>query len=477
MSNAVEADRLKAEGNEWFKLAKFDKAVVSYGLAIDANATAVLYCNRAFANVKLCFSGEALADADAALALDPANVKAHYRKATAFLQLGKTKEAFRELAVVVAACPDDANALQQYKSCEKEVKRIRFLNAIASEDEKKLSETLKLSDFTVDATYDGPRLGADDEVTKEYVMGMCEHFKAEKKIPRRDMYCLLIKAVALLHAEQNVVSVNYGADEEMTVCGDTHGQFYDLLNIFALNGFPSETNRYLFNGDFVDRGSYSVETIMALLAFKLLYPKHMFMSRGNHESLGLNRVYGFEGEVMAKYDSKTFDLFQEVFHGLPLAHLLNSKVFVTHGGLFANDGVTIDDIQKVNRKRDLPEEGLMVEMLWSDPHALPGRAKNKRGVGIAFGQDVTENFLKTNNLSLVVRSHEVTDDGYLMWHNDQLVTIFSAPNYCDQIGNKGAFIRFPGATMKPKFTQFTHVSHPGKKAMAYSSMGGGMMGM
>ena len=117
---------------------------------------------------------------------------------------------------------------------------------------------------------------------------------------------------------------------KFTVCGDIHGQFFDLMNIFALNGLPSPENPYLFNGDFVDRGSFSVECIFVLFGFKLLYPDSFFMSRGNHESENMNKMYGFEGEVKAKYSSNMCELFTEVYNWLPLSHCLNNKVNSSH---------------------------------------------------------------------------------------------------------------------------------------------------
>lgn len=120
----------------------------------------------------------------------------------------------------------------------------------------------------------------------------------------------------------------------MTVCGDTHGQYYDLLNIFKINGNPSETNPYLFNGDFVDRGSFSVEVIVLLFAWMAHNPKCMYLTRGNHEAKNMNKLYGFEGELLHKYDNRTYDLFSEIFNHLPLCFVLNKKVFVCHGGLF-----------------------------------------------------------------------------------------------------------------------------------------------
>jgi len=194
----------------------------------------------------------------------------------------------------------------------------------------------------------------------------------------------------------------------------------------------------------------------------------MHLTRGNHESLNLNRMYGFEGEVLNKYNKSVFDLFTEVFNWLPLAALLNSKVIVLHGGLFSRDGVTLKEIKAISRNRQPPDEGLMCEMLWSDPQPMPGRSPNKRGVGVAFGPDVTHKFLNENNLELLVRSHEVKDEGYSVEADGRCITIFSAPNYCDQVGNKGAYITFD-STMKPKFTSFTAVPHPPVKPMAYAS--------
>lgn len=187
-----------------------------------------------------------------------------------------------------------------------------------------------------------------------------------------------------------------------TVCGDTHGQFYDLLNIFTLTGKPSHDNPILFNGDFVDRGSFSTENILTLLLFKLASPTGTFLTRGNHESLNMNQMYGFQGEVLQKYDKTTFDLFTQVFDLLPLCAVIDNAVFVTHGGLFSQDGVTLSDIENVNRNRQPPDSGLMCELLWSDPMPQPGRAPSKRGVGCSFGPDVTHNFLTVNGLSMLI---------------------------------------------------------------------------
>jgi serine/threonine-protein phosphatase 5 len=187
----------------------------------------------------------------------------------------------------------------------------------------------------------------------------------------------------------------------------------------------------------VDRGSFSCEVVILLIAFKLLYPNGLHMTRGNHESHHLNRVYGFEGEVKEKYNETIYDLFQEFFNWLPLSYVLNKKVMICHGGLFSKDGVKLEDIAKIDRNRDIPDSGLMSDILWSDPQKTNGRSPNRRGVSVAFGPDVTHKFLDDNGLELLVRSHETKPEGYEFEADSRLITIFSAPNYCDQMGNKG----------------------------------------
>lgn len=159
------------------------------------------------------------------------------------------------------------------------------------------------------------------------------------------------------------------------------------------------------------------------------------------------------------------DMFTQVYNFLPLCHLLNNRVLVMHGGLFSSDEVTIDDLRGVERNRQPPEEGIMCELLWSDPQPQPGRSPSKRGVGCQFGPDVTENFLKRNKLDYIIRSHEVKDMGYEIAHDGKCITVFSAPNYCDTMGNKGAYIILNGKEMKPKYEVYEAVPHPNVKPM------------
>lgn len=310
-----------------------------------------------------------------------------------------------------------------------------------------------------------------------------ERFRDQKVIHKRYVARLLISCEKYFESLNTLMEIpipseppehDPSAAPRLTVCGDTHGQYYDVLNIFQMNGYPSSSNPYLFNGDFVDRGSFSVEVILTFLLFKIHDPNCIYLSRGNHETKNMNRIYGFEGEVRAKYDEKIFELFLEVFGHLPLAALVGEKVLVVHGGLSTQEGLVLDDIRKIKRGSDNPpESGLASDLLWSDPQPFPGRSPSKRGVGFSFGPDITEAFLERNNLKLLVRSHEVKEEGYLVEHGGKTITVFSAPNYCDTMGNKGAFIHFD-ATLEPKFTQFESVPHPNVRPMAYAAGMGGL---
>jgi len=192
------------------------------------------------------------------------------------------------------------------------------------------------------------------------------------------------------------------------------------------------------------------------------------MSRGNHESRAMNKIYGFEGECKSKYPGVPFDLFSEVFDTLPLAFIIDNRIFVVHGGLFGEDHIKIEDLQKIDRKQEPPSSGLMSDMLWADPQVTPGRGPSKRGVGQSFGPNITYEFLSENNLELIIRSHEVKQKGYQTEHNGKLITLFSAPNYCDQVGNMGAFAVIYKNQL-PKYTSFEAVPHPPVPPMAYAS--------
>jgi serine/threonine-protein phosphatase 5 len=189
----------------------------------------------------------------------------------------------------------------------------------------------------------------------------------------------------------------------------------------------------------------------------------------------MNNIYGFTGEVKHKYDDTVMSLFSRLFQCLPLAATIEKKVFVVHGGLSTQEGgVRLDEIRLIDRFREPPGSGLMSDLLWSDPQPQLGRSLSKRGMGYSFGPDYTKSFLNQNNLTLLIRSHEVRDNGYEEEHDGLCITVFSAPNYCDQMGNKGAYIRFNTLDCKPSFVTFDSVPHPNVPPMAYA---GNFMGL
>ncbi|KAI5475543.1 serine/threonine protein phosphatase [Pseudohyphozyma bogoriensis] len=221
------------------------------------------------------------------------------------------------------------------------------------------------------------------------------------------------------------------------IVGDVHGQYSDLIRLFEMCGFPPSAN-YLFLGDYVDRGKQSLETILLLLCYKVKYPENFFLLRGNHECANVTRVYGFYDECKRRCNIKIWKTFIDVFNCLPIAAVVASKIFCVHGGLSPSLS-SMDDIRRITRPTDVPDYGLLNDLLWSDPSdtALDWE-DNERGVSYCFGKTVIGAFLARYDFDLICRAHMVVEDGYEFWNDRTLVTIFSAPNYCGEFDNFGA---------------------------------------
>lgn len=261
----------------------------------------------------------------------------------------------------------------------------------------------------------------DKFLTKLY---KCEH------LTEQEVKNLCKLAIEVFAKEPNVINVN----GPVTVCGDIHGQFYDLIELFKVGGLPPFTN-YLFMGDYVDRGYHSVETLSLLLCLKLKHPDRIFLLRGNHESRQITQVYGFYDECMRKYSTvNVWKNFTDLFDFLPISAIINNDTFCCHGGL-SPAFETIDQLNKIDRKIEVPHEGAMCDLLWSDPDENKGWGLSPRGAGYTFGPDVTSQFTDKNNLKMICRAHQVVMDGYSWNHDKHCVTIFSAPNYCYRCGN------------------------------------------
>ncbi|GMN51713.1 hypothetical protein TIFTF001_020860 [Ficus carica] len=324
-----------------------------------------------------------------------------------------------------------------------------------------------------------------------------EQLKKCEPLKESEVKALCLKAMEILVEESNVQRV----DAPVTICGDIHGQFYDMKELFKVGGDCPKTN-YLFLGDFVDRGFYSVETFLLLLALKVRYPDRITLIRGNHESRQITQVkfpllasphplagifvsaplsiqhiydilskqvYGFYDECLRKYGSVNVwryctDIFDYlrcekswsgklamgiwVDHGdmggsldtLVLSALIENKVFSVHGGLSPAIS-TLDQIRIIDRKQEVPHDGAMCDLLWSDPEDIvDGWGLSPRGAGFLFGGSVVTSFNHSNNIDYICRAHQLVMEGYKWMFNNQIVTVWSAPNYCYRCGNVAAIL-------------------------------------
>jgi len=259
--------------------------------------------------------------------------------------------------------------------------------------------------------------------------------KKIKNLTDKEIQFLCTKCKKVLNNQDILLNLS----SPIKVCGDIHGQYYDLLRLFGFGGYPPTSN-YLFLGDYVDRGKQSIETISLLFALKIKYPENIFMLRGNHESSKINRIYGFYDECKKRYDKKIWKLFNETFNYLPVAAIIEGKIFCIHGGL-SPKLLSLEQIQKIKRPTEIPDDGLLCDLLWSDPNSkILGWMENDRGISYVFGVDVVENFLSKFDFDLICRAHQVVEEGYQFFGKKQLVTIFSAPNYCGEFNNAGAIM-------------------------------------
>jgi len=242
----------------------------------------------------------------------------------------------------------------------------------------------------------------------------------------------------ILMEESNVQPVN----APVTVCGDVHGQFFDVLELFKQGGEIPSTS-YVFMGDFVDRGHHSVETLQLLLCYKARYPASITLLRGNHECRQVTQVYGFYDECFRKYGSaNAWKYCTEVFDYFALAAVIDGRVLCVHGGLSPRI-VTLDQIRLLERNQEIPHEGAFCDLMWSDPEDIEDWAVSQRGAGWLFGSAVTTKFNHTNGLELVCRAHQLVQEGYkYMFPEKNLITVWSAPNYCYRCGNIASILIF-----------------------------------
>lgn len=279
---------------------------------------------------------------------------------------------------------------------------------------------------------------------EKYAIEIYETYKRGGRVSKDTIHKVLRNAYRSLKNLPNTTKITLASCEDpeneieprerLTIVGDIHGQLYDLIHILDESGLPSATNKYIFNGDFVDRGTSGVEVMVILMAFHAVFPESVCLNRGNHEDYAICCVYGFSDECCSKYDEITFGMFVEVFQYLPLFAVVNDAILVVHGGLFHSSKICLEDLSDINRSdfslKDLPQSGesldpiprenkreflkqLQRDALWSDPtNEDTGISQSSRGAGVMFGMDIADRFLKDNNLSMIFRSHECVQHGF-----------------------------------------------------------------
>ena len=267
----------------------------------------------------------------------------------------------------------------------------------------------------------------------QFISDVLEH----KDLDESDMICVLRMVQEILFEEGTILNL----PKPITICGDIHGQFYDLLRLFEVGGDPA-TTRYLFLGDYVDRGYYSLETFALMVGYKIKYRDTFFMIRGNHESRGLNTLYGFYDEIGSRYGhSGLWRMCNETMDMLPMAALVDNEVYCVHGGL-SPDIRMVEELAGLERRSEIPQTGPISDLCWSDPEEITGWGRNTRGAGWLFGKRPTQEFLHNNGLNMLVRAHQLMNDGYhYHFGGDYCVTVWSAPNYMYRAGNLASVMK------------------------------------
>ena len=267
------------------------------------------------------------------------------------------------------------------------------------------------------------------------VQEVIETLRRVELVPEKSIE-MLCERVRDIFMEEGNVEVVY---TPVTLCGDLHGQYYDLLELFRKGGEVPTTN-YVFMGDFVDRGFNSVETFLLLLALKVRWPDRITLLRGNHESRQVTQVYGFYDECLRKYGSvNVWRMCTELFDFITLSAVVEGEVFCVHGGLSPSI-TSLDQIRAIDRRQEVPSDGPMADLLWSDPEDMSGWGMSPRGAGYIFGGDVVAKFNHDNGLKLVARAHQLVMEGYKEWFGGSLVTVWSAPNYVYRCGNVASML-------------------------------------
>ncbi|XP_016835211.1 serine/threonine-protein phosphatase 5 isoform X1 [Cricetulus griseus] len=356
----------------------YENAIKYYSQAIDLNPNnAIYYGNRSLAYLRTECYGYALGDATRAIELDKKYIKGYYRRAASNMALGKFRASLSLPDQVVKVKPNDKDAKMKYQECSKIVKQKAFERAIAGDEHRRsVVDSLDIESMTIEDEYSGPKL-EDGKVTITFMKELMQWYREQKKLHRKCAYQILVQVKEVLCKLSTLVETTLEETEKITVCGDTHGQFYDLLNIFELNGLPSETNPYVSS-----------------------------------------RVApcGEGGAPLGKNTGTD-------------RHLTVTVVTAPPGYKVTHQCPPSPGLQQAVPSPASVPPCPMCDLLWSEPQPQNGRSVSKRGVSCQFGPDVTKAFLEENQLEYIIRSHEVKAEGYEVAHGGRCVTVFSAPNY------------------------------------------------
>jgi diadenosine tetraphosphatase ApaH/serine/threonine PP2A family protein phosphatase len=293
-------------------------------------------------------------------------------------------------------------------------------------------------------------------------------------LPEGVVVDILTKLMELLLLTNNVLVLS----APIRICGDLHGQLFDLLHLFNESGGFTANKQFLFLGDYVDRGRYSLHTLLYLACLKIEFPHSVHLLRGNHECRAVSRRLGFCEEILRAYGSSVlWASCQSVFDLMPIAAVVDRELFCVHGGL-SPDVPLISRITELNRRKEVPVEGEITDLLWSDPGERDGWSANPRGTGQLFGREQSHAFCWLNRISCIVRAHEMAEMGFMMKHGDsetpyRVLTLFSAPAY-DGGTNEGAFMACKCDSGEPRrivrFSKVTGEKRRGKEFEALSKL-------
>lgn len=309
-----------------------------------------------------------------------------------------------------------------------------------------------------------------DDPNKLNTEAIKNHFLLEGLLTTEQALFILNQGALILRKEPNCLNI----PAPVNICGDIHGQFYDLKKLFNAGGpinTSAESPTYLFLGDYVDRGYFSVECVLYLLCLKITFPDKIFMLRGNHECQHLTDYFTFRAETLKKYSLEVYHAALNAFNSLPLCAVVNKQFFCVHGGISPHLK-SLSDIDAIDRFNEPPTKGLFCDLLWADPaedfdRESSGKTfgpNSVRGCSYSYNFAAVQQFLQATGLLCVVRAHEVQNAGYRMYKRNPssgfpaVITIFSAPNYVDVYKNKAAILKYDGVTLNIK--QFSHTQHP-----------------